>query len=130
MSDRRLATEADLIRPPTLHAIMKKACEVCWTPRRALFSHRRYWQHVRARFIFYYAARELTDRSYPEIARYIGRDHSTLVHGVQRVVANREKYEPELSLVLDYFVKSKTFGGSVHSGHIAVPAVFFADSVC
>ena len=34
------------------------------------------------RFSFYYLCRELTELSFPEIGVVIGRDHSTVVHGV------------------------------------------------
>jgi len=103
---------------------------VCHVPSRTFLSHRRYVQYVKARYSFYFCARALTSRSFPEIARFVGWDHSTLVHGVQRVKARREQYEPELSLVLDYFVKSEAVTEGVYIGHSTVPALFSADSVC
>lgn len=56
---------------------------------------------VRARQIFFYAAHIKFRYSFPRIGRYVRRDHSTVLHGAQRVASNREYYEPELSRVLE-----------------------------
>lgn len=57
---------------------------------------------VRARQIYCYIARNVTPRSLPAIGRTIGgRDHSTVLHGVKKVVDERRYYEPELSQILD-----------------------------
>ncbi len=41
---------------------------------------------ARPRQVIMYLAREMTERSYPEIGRKLGdRDHATIIHGVQRV---------------------------------------------
>lgn len=42
-------------------------------------------RHARARQVTWYVARQVTDMSYPYIARVFDRDHSTIVDGVQRI---------------------------------------------
>lgn len=137
MSDRRLATEADLIRhleaprvvpirqigpeslpntdlwmfanrtkpeytgPLTMAYIQAVVADVTKIPINDIRSPRRAAELVRARHIFYYAARNLTSRSFPEIGRITGgRDHSTVIHGIQKVDARRDFFEPHLSIVL------------------------------
>jgi len=136
MSDRRLATEADLIRhldeinrraldarsakrdwlllqqkggEKTFSArevmrVVENATGVCADSIRL---HRRAPHIIRARFIFYYVASKVTGRSISAIARYIDRDHSTIIKCLKVVEAKRQKYEPELSQILAYFGKSK-----------------------
>lgn len=51
-----------------------------------VISHRRISKLVHARFVIYFFCRELLSKSYPEIARRCaGRDHSTVIHGIQRL---------------------------------------------
>ena len=38
---------------------------------------------VQARQVFMWLAKDRTIKSYPEIARYLGRDHTTVIHGVR-----------------------------------------------
>jgi len=56
---------------------------------------------ARARHIYYWVARRRTGKSFPQIGYYCGgRDHSTVMHGVDKVEGNRVAFEPELSHVL------------------------------
>lgn len=67
-----------------------------------IVSHRRNAQLVKARMIFCYVARELTSRSFPQIGQYCGkRDHSTVHHAVGSITRDRQRFEPELSVVMD-----------------------------
>ena len=59
-----------------------------------VFSHRRNRQFVHARFVVYFFCRELLSKSYPEIARRLGRrDHTTIMHGIKRVIQMLETDE-------------------------------------
>ena len=50
-----------------------------------IMSIRRHIPTVKARNIYYYAARKLTNKSFPEIGRYCGgKDHSTVMHARNR----------------------------------------------
>jgi chromosomal replication initiation ATPase DnaA len=53
-------------------------------------------QHVcRSRQIFFWLARHYTSCSFPQIGNYVGKDHSTVVHGVKKVSASIGLY-PEI----------------------------------
>ncbi len=53
---------------------------------------------ARAKHGAYWLARNLAGLSYPKIGRFMGgRDHTTVLHGVQAVDRNRARHEPELS---------------------------------
>lgn len=59
--------------------------------------------HVRARHIVYYIARHAFNYSFPVIGDLLGRDHSTIMHGVTKVENNPEYFEPELSVAWNLF---------------------------
>jgi chromosomal replication initiator protein len=40
-----------------------------------------------ARAVAIYVARDMTDQSLPQIGRYFGRDHSTVLHAIRRIEA-------------------------------------------
>ena len=50
-----------------------------------LRSRRRGKREAEARHLVCYLAREMTILSYPQIAKQLDRDHTTIMHGVQRV---------------------------------------------
>jgi chromosomal replication initiator protein len=63
-------------------------------------SPRRNTRIVRARFMCFWLSRKLTSYSFPQIGRFTGnKDHSTVMHGIGRVVEDRAYFEPELSQV-------------------------------
>ena len=66
----------------------------------AITGQSRYSPIVRARHTAMYLVRELTDFSYTHIGGYFGRDHSTVVHAVQRVKARLER-EPKLAAEIE-----------------------------
>lgn len=52
---------------------------------------------ARAKHGAYWLARNYAGLSYPKIGRFMGgRDHTTVLHGVQAVDKNRARHEPEL----------------------------------
>jgi hypothetical protein len=53
---------------------------------------------VRARHIFFWLCRHYTSCSFPQIGNYIGKDHSTVVHGVKKVSASIALY-PEIKKI-------------------------------
>lgn len=92
----------DGCRYPPLDAIMRAVSITTKVPLVELKSERRFAPAARARAIYYYCARELTPKSLPAIGRSCGgRDHSTILHGIQKVQGNRAAFEPELSTVID-----------------------------
>jgi chromosomal replication initiation ATPase DnaA len=85
---------------PSLHEIMQLTAEACDVPMNEFLSHRRAVKAGRARQIYYGLARELTSKSFPQIAYYCGnRDHSTAVYGARQVVDRPKNFEPELSML-------------------------------
>lgn len=94
------AMPTDAAYPP-LKAIRRAVAIATGVPVMDIISERRHAPAVRARAIFYYAARELTPKSLLSIGKACGnRDHTTILHGCQRVAANRQAFEPELSKVI------------------------------
>ena len=61
-----------------------------------LIDHRRTAPLVEARHVVVYLARELTDRSYPQIGRRLDRDYSTCIYAAQSMSA-RVASDPELA---------------------------------
>ena len=53
---------------------------------------------VRARHIFSWLCRHYTGCSFPQIGNYLGKDHSTVVHGVKKVSASIAQY-PEIKKI-------------------------------
>ena len=41
--------------------------------------------HAKPRMIFYWIAYRALEKTYPEIGRFLNRDHTTIVHGVRAV---------------------------------------------
>ena len=63
-------------------------------------SQRRESTYVKARFIFYACAREMTTSALAGIGRYCGnRDHSTVISGLARIDANMDYYSPDIHKV-------------------------------
>ena len=86
---------------PTLHEIMAVALEICKVARVDFISGRRHQRYCRARQIYCYAARKLTSKATNTIGYVCGnRDHSTVIHGADRVKTNRKYFEPEVSRVM------------------------------
>ncbi len=76
----------------TIDDIQRAVCAHFQLDRTAMTSTRRLRAIARPRQLAMYLAKELTPRSYPEIGRrFGGRDHSTVIHAVQRIEELRVK---------------------------------------
>ena len=88
-------------REPKLHEIMRVISEETRIGVLDIMSPRRFAPTVRARMIYYYAAKHFTSKSIVAIGRDCGgRDHSTVLTGIAKVTHRRDLYEPELSAVI------------------------------
>lgn len=68
---------------------------------RDIIGRRRHQDVVRARMIYWALARRLTKCSTTKLGDYSGgRDHSTVMHGTQKVERNPAAFEPEMSELL------------------------------
>ena len=84
-----------------LKTILRLVGDVCKISATELASERRHKPTCRARHIFYYVAREISPASLPTIGRACGnRDHSTVLHGIDKVTHDMGSFEPELSQVM------------------------------
>lgn len=82
-----------------METIIEAVGRVLRVGRRDLISPHRAAHITEARHIFYWFARVYTARSYPEIGRFINRDHATVMYGVQKIEANKLKLWPKLKAV-------------------------------
>ena len=78
-----------LIRKPSVAEIIKEVALFSGFTRLDILSPRREKEVCRARQISVYLAKKFTLRSFPELGRIFGRDHSTLVHSSQKIERNR-----------------------------------------
>lgn len=86
---------------PSLHSIMQAACLVTGVTMMECAAHYREKRIVRARHIYFYLARTLTPRSFPEIGRRCGRrDHTTVLHGYRKVKAHLPDYADVIADVM------------------------------
>ena len=91
-------------RPITIDRIVDATVEMFGFPRAELTGKRRHRALVTARQISMYVCRELTDLSYPAIAREFGnRDHTTVIHAVDKIskqlAERREIYDQVTALI-------------------------------
>lgn len=96
-----IAEGAEMIdRAPKLMEVLEAVSAVYRIGKMDLVSFRRFPHLVEARDAFYWCARTLTPRSYPEIGRFFGnRDHSTVWTGVLRVNQRYEAHKDRLEKV-------------------------------
>lgn len=98
----RVASEA--YRTPTLLQLARIVSARTGVGRIEMESRSRHPRIVRARMIYFAAARKLTHWGTPTIgAKMGGRDHTTVLHGLNKVEQFPEKFEPELSEILAAF---------------------------
>lgn len=84
-----------------MRAIRDTVAAVCSIDAATLIGVRRAVPVCRARHIFYFVARELNGASLSQIGKACGhRDHTTVLHGIRKVEADRAAFEPELGEVL------------------------------
>jgi len=77
------------ISEPTLASILREVSERHGVSVELLRGHRRHKNIVNARFEYYFRAVTETSKSLPTIARACNKDHSSVIHGVQKIC--REK---------------------------------------
>lgn len=83
-----------LFNPPIIinpvHRIIDLISRTENIPKNKIIGHRRFPELCLARQIAFHLAFELTDRSYPQIARcFNDRDHTTILHGNRKIKAMR-----------------------------------------
>ena len=84
----------------TMERIGAAVANVTGIPALQIRSHRRFAPITRALFMVCYLCRELTDKSYTTIGRWLNRDHTSVLHAMRTVDKNRAAFEPELSAVM------------------------------
>ena len=91
-------------RPITLNRIVDATIEMFGFSRSELTGKRRHRVLVTARQISMYVCRELTDLSYPAIAREFGnRDHTTVIHAVDKIskqMAERREIYDQVTMLI------------------------------
>lgn len=78
---------------PTLTELAARAMKRYMVGEKDFFSPRRNAAYALARHYFYWLAKVHTIKSYPEIGRFIGRDHATVLHGARKYQAMLERGE-------------------------------------
>ena len=82
-----------------LDDICRVVCGVYCTTKPEFVSHRRAYYIVEARQVFYWLARKHTSFSLPQIGAFCGgRDHSTVLHGVNKIDADLGRYRKNIEL--------------------------------
>jgi hypothetical protein len=96
---------------PTINQVLDAVSRHYAIPRMALISARRTRNITRPRQISYFLAKKLTGRSFPEIGRRCGgRDHTSVIHGVQ-LIERLRAVDPLLES--DLHAIASSLGGSL-----------------
>lgn len=91
-----------LTKEPRLRDLLRYVADQTQIGVKDLVSPRRLRSVVRARMIFYALAKRLTSHSIVGIGKACGgRDHSTVLHGIACTVTDPQRFEPELSRLLE-----------------------------
>lgn len=94
----------------SLNKIVRLVSNFYNVTEKALFSERRFKQHVLARHVVMYLARTQTDRSYHDIGARLGdRDHSTVLFGARKIAHLRTR-DSKLDAELIYFERELAAG--------------------
>lgn len=83
---------------PTISDIIDAVAEVTGVPRTDIMSTDRHPRVAIPRQIAMFLARESGSYSFPAIARAMGRNHSTVIHGIRKVEGSAE--EPGMKPIL------------------------------
>jgi len=87
--------------PANIYDIRRVVCAVYQVGKHDFCSHTRIRKVCDARQVYYWIARKFTTRSTTQIGEAAGgRDHSTILHGVEKVSANYEYFRPHIELAL------------------------------
>ena len=99
-SDQAIAAFKDMVGTTrlTLRVIMHAVCIVTNVPASEFLAPPKGTKKVTdARQVYYFLAREILKRSYPEIGNRCGRDHTSVLHGYKKIKANLAKYADDIS---------------------------------
>jgi len=80
--------------------IIDAVCDWSDVRRDDLFRHSRLTQYIIPRQMTMYLLYHLTTRSYPSIGFFMGRDHTTIMHGVRKIEGLVEHDKPLASAVV------------------------------
>ena len=82
-----------------LDDIARVVCGMYSTTKPEFISHRRSHYIVEARQVFYWLARKYTSFSLPQIGAFCGgRDHTTILHGVNKIDEQIDRYRTKIEL--------------------------------
>lgn len=85
LANFRLVCSTEAPARLTLTYILASCCAAFEVPVSDVKSERKTRHLLRARFAYFYLARHLTPKSFPEIGKFLGgRDHTTSIHGMRR----------------------------------------------
>lgn len=101
---RQWRGQVDLPPPPAqpgLDQIRRVVCAAHNIGRLEFISEAQTRKVCQARQIYYWIARKFTTRSSVLIGEYAGgRDHSTVLHGIEKITTNFETYKPIIAMCL------------------------------
>ena len=81
--------------------IFHVVCEQYGVPREILLGKSRLRVYSRPRQMAMYLLRHLTRKSYPDIGRVMGKDHTTVLHGVRAVDRRASKDNAAAAVIVD-----------------------------
>lgn len=91
---------------PSMAQIMAAVSDVTGIPTNEFRSPRRNRPVAHSRQLFFYLCKKFTSRSLPQIGHYAGKkDHSTVMHGIRRVMQKPEEYQPQLNELVAAFTR-------------------------
>ena len=85
----------------SFHSIMHAVCLACGVSQTALVAKSRRHAVCDARHILFWLARRYTGQSLVWIGQHVGgRDHTTVLHGVEKVEANMADFKDRIDMAL------------------------------
>jgi hypothetical protein len=85
---------------PTMREIASAVCDVWKIGELDLMSDRRTTPLAEARQVFYWICKNYTSRPTTQIGAFARRDHSTVIHGIQKIDQQISKFRPKLEACL------------------------------
>lgn len=85
---------------PTMREIAAAVCDVLKIGQIDMISERRATHFAEARQIFYWICKNYTSRPLTHIGKYARRDHSTVIHGIEKINQQMDKYRPKVEACL------------------------------
>ncbi len=85
--------------PPKMAAILAAVSKVRDIPVTELRSPRRNRRLAEARWLFWWFCVEYTEQSYPQIARFVNKDHSSVYNGAMKVRTSMAEYADDINSV-------------------------------